>query len=85
MKGLEAVLERRGVPRPSGRGRSRPSSGSATSTTTASPPRARRALADRGYGDEAIRFELAREGLDAERVEAAVEGLAPELDRARRL
>jgi regulatory protein len=43
------------------------------------------ALADRGYGDEAIRFQLAREGLDEERAAAAVEGLAHELDRARRL
>jgi regulatory protein len=43
------------------------------------------ALAGRGYGDEAIRFALAREGLDEERVATAVEGLEPELDRARRL
>jgi SOS response regulatory protein OraA/RecX len=42
-------------------------------------------LADRGYGDEAIRHRLREEGLEADAVEGAVAGLGPELDRARRL
>lgn len=44
-----------------------------------------RALAGRGYGDAAIRCALAGEGLTAELVEAAVAGLEPEPERARRL
>jgi SOS response regulatory protein OraA/RecX len=43
------------------------------------------ALADRGYGDEAIRHRLGEEGLEPEPVEEAVAGLGPELERARRL
>ena len=48
---------------------------------------ARRAqtLAERGYGDAAIRFALARDGLAGEVVTDAVLGLEPEADRARRL
>ncbi len=85
MKGLEAVLARRGV--------------SEAERTRAIETFERLgyldddryaasralALADRGYGDEGIRFELAREGLDEERVAAALDGLVPELDRVRRL
>lgn len=43
------------------------------------------ALADRGYGDEAIRHRLGEEGLEPEPVEQAVAGLGPELERALRL
>ena len=45
---------------------------------------ARRAatLAARGHGDEAIRFDLDRQGLDREQVEAALATLAPERERA---
>jgi SOS response regulatory protein OraA/RecX len=43
------------------------------------------ALADRGYGDEAIRHRLGEEGLEPEPVEEAVAGLGPELERALRL
>jgi SOS response regulatory protein OraA/RecX len=43
------------------------------------------ALADRGYGDEAIRHKLGEEGLEPEPVEEAVAGLGPELERALRL
>jgi SOS response regulatory protein OraA/RecX len=43
------------------------------------------ALADRGYGDEAIRHRLGEEGLEQEPVEAAIAGLEPEFERARRL
>jgi regulatory protein len=39
-------------------------------------------LADRGYGDAAVRFELEQDGLAAEEIEAALETLAPERERA---
>jgi regulatory protein len=41
-----------------------------------------RSLAERGYGDEAVRFELEREGVPADQVDAAVAGLAAERERA---
>ena len=41
-----------------------------------------RSLAERGYGDDAVRFELEQEGVAAERIEAAVAGLAVERERA---
>jgi SOS response regulatory protein OraA/RecX len=41
-----------------------------------------RALAERGWGDEAIRARLAAEGLGPEEIEAAVEKLEPERARA---
>ena len=44
-----------------------------------------RVLAERGRGDGAIRFELEREGLEAEAIEAAVGELEPERERAERL
>ena len=43
------------------------------------------ALAERGYGDAAIRWRLERDGVDAETVAAAVGRLEPERDRAGRL
>lgn len=43
------------------------------------------ALAGRGFGDVAIRFSLAREGLAAEVVDEALAALDPEPERARRL
>jgi SOS response regulatory protein OraA/RecX len=39
-------------------------------------------LAERGYGDEAVRFELERDGLGADEIEAALATLAPERERA---
>jgi regulatory protein len=39
-------------------------------------------LADRGYGNEAVRFELEQGGLAAEEIEAALATLAPERERA---
>jgi SOS response regulatory protein OraA/RecX len=42
-------------------------------------------LAERGYGDEAIRHRLLAEGLDAALVEEALAGLEPESERARPL
>jgi SOS response regulatory protein OraA/RecX len=39
-------------------------------------------LAERGFGDAAIRHDLEREGIDAELVEEALGGLEPERDRA---
>lgn len=44
-----------------------------------------RTLAERGYGDEAIRLDLDREGVTAETADAALRGLEPERDRARTL
>jgi regulatory protein len=41
-----------------------------------------RVLAERGKGDEAIRFELGRAGIDTAEIEAALGGLEPERDRA---
>ena len=41
------------------------------------------ALAARGQGDEAIRFDLERRGLAAEHVEAALAALQPEAERVR--
>ena len=41
-----------------------------------------RSLAERGYGDDAVRFELEREGVAAEQIEAALGTLAPEHERA---
>jgi regulatory protein len=43
------------------------------------------ALADRGAGNERIRHELARAGVDPEIAEAAIESLDSETDRAARL
>jgi SOS response regulatory protein OraA/RecX len=40
-------------------------------------------LAERGFGDAAIRHDLEREGVEGELVEQALAGLAPERDRAR--
>jgi regulatory protein len=44
-----------------------------------------RALADRGYGDAAIRADLEREGVAAEEAAAALAALDPERERAERL
>jgi len=41
-----------------------------------------RSLAERGYGDDAVRFELEREGVAVEDSEAAVAALAAERERA---
>jgi regulatory protein len=43
------------------------------------------ALAERGYGDEAIRLDLEQEGVAVELVAEAVAGLEPERDRAKTL
>ena len=39
-------------------------------------------LAERGYGDAAIRADLERQGVDADRICAALAGLEPERERA---
>jgi SOS response regulatory protein OraA/RecX len=44
-----------------------------------------RALAERGFGDEAIRWRLGQEGLGEEPAARAVAGLAPERERAEQL
>jgi regulatory protein len=41
-----------------------------------------RSLAERGFGDDAVRFELEREGVAAEQIEAAVAALTAERERA---
>jgi SOS response regulatory protein OraA/RecX len=43
------------------------------------------ALAERGYGNAAIRYDLEQRGVPAEDAETALAELEPELDRARRL
>jgi len=43
------------------------------------------ALAERGYGDEAIRFDLEGRGVDDELVDDAIAGLEPEAERASRI
>jgi regulatory protein len=43
------------------------------------------ALADRGFGDEGIRHDLEGRGMPGELVEAALEELPPEAERARRI
>src|SRR5215213_3981345 len=43
------------------------------------------ALAGRGHGDAAIRFDLRRHGVDGDTADAAIEALEPEAVRARRL
>jgi regulatory protein len=40
------------------------------------------ALAGRGYGDEGVRFELERDGVHADEIDAAVASLPPERERA---
>ena len=42
-------------------------------------------LAERGYGDAAIRYDLERQGVGPEPIEGAIESLEPEGERARRL
>ena len=80
---LAARLERRGVaPRTSARARW-------TTLAAGGLPRRRplrrlraSALAARGYGDEAIRFDLEREGLAADAIAEALGAVAPEAERA---
>jgi regulatory protein len=80
---LEARLEQRGV---------RPSDRAAAVETMArlgyvdddriATDRAR-SMASRGFGDEAIRFDLEGRGIDTELIASAIEQLVPEADRAR--
>jgi regulatory protein len=84
-RGLEAMLERRGVSEPE-RAHTLETFerlGYVDDDRYAASRSA--ALCERGYGDEAIRFELVREGIDEERAAAAIERLVPEPDRARLL
>jgi regulatory protein len=82
---LEQHLERRAVP-PAERARA-----VETLTRTGLLDDARfargraRALAARGYGDTAIRFDLERQGVDPELATEALSDLEPERDRALRL
>ncbi|HEY3961332.1 MAG TPA: regulatory protein RecX [Gaiellaceae bacterium] len=41
------------------------------------------ALAERGHGDAAIRADLADSGVEVDKIDAALAGLVPELERAR--
>lgn len=85
VKGLEAVLEQRGIPEAERTRVVATFEGLGYLDDDRFATARAAALADRGHGDEAIRFELSREGLDEGRVLAALEGLVPELERARRL
>ena len=42
-----------------------------------------RNMASRGFGDEAIRFDLEGRGIDTELIASAIEQLVPEAERAR--
>ena len=44
-----------------------------------------RALAERGKGDAAIRFDLARQGISSDAIEDALAALEPERERAARI
>lgn len=81
--GLAAQLERRGVPPQARAGAVETMSrlGYVDDERFAASRAA--SLAARGYGDEAIRFDLEQQGLDEEQVLTALDELAPELERAR--
>src|SRR5919202_6469063 len=82
---LEQRLERRTVP-PAERARAVETLTRAGLLDDARFARGRaRALAARGYGDAAIRFDLERQGVDAELAAEALAELEPERDRALRL
>jgi SOS response regulatory protein OraA/RecX len=44
-----------------------------------------RALAERGWGDAAVRYQLEAEGIESDLVERALESLEPESERAREI
>jgi len=82
---LEQRLERRAVP-PAERARAVETLTRAGLLDDGRFARGRaRALAARGYGDAAIRFDLERQGVDAELAAEALAKLEPERDRAVRL
>jgi len=82
---LEQRLERRAVP-PAERARAVETLTRAGLLDDGRFARSRaRALAARGYGDAAIRFDLERQGVDAEIAAEALAELEPERDRALRL
>jgi regulatory protein len=80
--GLDAKLERRGVA-PAQRAAALATLERAGYVDDARFAAGRAAiLAARGYGDEAIRFDLERQGTDADAISAALRALAPESERA---
>jgi len=82
---LEQRLERRAVP-PAERARAVETLTRAGLLDDARFARGRaRALAARGYGDAAIRFDLERQGVEAELAAGALAELEPERDRALRV
>jgi SOS response regulatory protein OraA/RecX len=82
--GLDAALERRGVP-PAERERALATMSRLRYLDDERFAHGRAAaLAERNYGDEAIRFKLEAEGLEPDRVELALAALEPEPERARR-
>jgi SOS response regulatory protein OraA/RecX len=82
---LEQRLERRAVP-PAERARAVATLSRAGLLDDGRFARSRaRALAARGYGDAAIRFDLERQGVDPELASEALAELEPERDRALRL
>jgi SOS response regulatory protein OraA/RecX len=85
VRGLDVRLERAGVA-PAGRRETLVTLQSAGLVDDARYATARAAtLAERGYGDAAIRWDLERRGIDGERADAAVAALEPEAERARRV
>ncbi len=81
--GLDAVLERRGVAAPE-RAQAVEAMSRLGYLDDARFAASRAAvLAGREFGDEAIRFDLERQGLGGEQIDDAVRSLDPEADRAR--
>jgi regulatory protein len=85
VRGLEAELERRGIPEAERVGAVETLERLGYLDDDRYAAARAEALAARGHGNEAIRFELAREGLGEERAAAALAGLADEVERAGRL
>ncbi len=83
--GLDAVLERRGIAAPERAGAVETLSRLGYLDDARFAAARAAAVAARGFGDEAIRFDLAGQGLAAEHVESALAGLEPEAARARAL
>jgi SOS response regulatory protein OraA/RecX len=81
--GLEALLEQRGIAASDRTGAVETMERLGYVDERRFAERRAASLAARGYGDEAIRFDLEREGVGGELVAEAIEGLVPELARAR--
>ena len=85
LAGLAAELERRGVPPQARAGAVETMSRLGYVDDERFAVSRAASLAERGYGDEAIRFDLEQQGLGEEQVVAAIDELSPERERARTL